>query len=60
MTKSKEPLLNFLKYKGNVQHLATLSDEEYQHLVNCIAQSKLVKRKLKPYFDELLKKGFHL
>ena len=52
---SKEPLLNFLKYKGNIQHLATLSDNEYQNLINCISQSKLVKRKLKPYFDELLK-----
>ncbi|TAH18477.1 MAG: hypothetical protein EAZ08_11340 [Cytophagales bacterium] len=57
---SKEPLLNFLKYKGNIQHLATLSDEEYQHLVNCISQSNLVKRKLKPYFEELLKNLFHL
>ena len=52
---SKEPLLNFLKYKGNIQHFATLSDDEYQNLINCISQSKLLKRKLKPYFDELLK-----
>jgi len=52
---SKEPLLNFLKYKENIRHLATLSDDEYQNLINCISQSKLVKRKLKPYFDKLLK-----
>lgn len=52
---SKEPLLNFLKYKENVLHLAKLSDDEYQNLINCISQSKLVKRKLKPYFDGLLK-----
>jgi len=52
---SKEPLLNFLKYKENIRHLATLSNDEYQNLINCISQSKLVKRKLKPYFDKLLK-----
>ncbi len=50
---SKEPLLGFLKYKDNLQHLATLSDEEYKNLITCIAQSKLLRRDLKPYFKKL-------
>jgi len=52
---SKESLLNFLKYKDSIGIFATLSDAEYKNLLHCIVQSKLIKKKLKIYFEELLK-----
>jgi hypothetical protein len=53
---SKEPIQNFLKYKDDIFHLATLFENEYKDLINCIYQSKLLKRNLKAYFGKLLEK----